>query len=309
MKSYENNSTDEIDLRAIFLSLWNAKILISFCVLISIVGASFYLRGEERKYTVLHRLKPVKVDNESQRSTQLGVLTSLASIELPSSTSADFKIFKELIFSVEVSERIFENKDFVKTLFSDEWSDSENNFIEPNKSDISVYIGKLKRILTGSQVREYMPPNPQRLAVLLSKIIDVSINGNTNFIHMKSETPIPKQMEKIMIGAAEATDDIMKERYVMFSKEPLAFYKDKLRTARSREHREALAQLIGKEEQKLMLASNNSYFIAEPFVKPVISLSPTSPNSKLILAISVVVGIFLGSVVVLIRHLNSKEGQ
>jgi hypothetical protein len=308
MKSYENNSADEIDLKAIFLSIWNAKALISFCVLISLVCASLYLRGEERKYTVLHRLKPVKVDNENRSYASSDILTSLTNIQLPSSTSADFKIFKELIFSVEVSERIFENKDLVKILFLDEWSDFENNFVEPHKSEISILIGKLKRILTGNKVREYIAPNPQRLAILLSKMINVSINGNTNFIHMKSETSIPKQMMKIIVGAAEATDNIMKERYVMFSKGPLAFYKDKLRTARSREHREALAQLIGKEEQKLMLASSNSYFIAEPFVKPVISLRPTSPNSKLILAISIVFGLFFGAVVVLIRNLISKEG-
>ena len=52
----------------------------------------------------------------------------------------------------------------------------------------------------------------------------------------------------------------MRQRYIAFAKEPLAFYKEKLRTSRSREHREALAELIGKEEQKLMFASRGKIF-------------------------------------------------
>ena len=93
----------------------------------------------------------------------------------------------------------------------------------------------------------------------------------------------------------------MRQRYIDFSTEPLAFYKEKLRTARSREHREALAELISKEEQKLMFASRGKYFIAEPYINPTISLHPTAPKPKLILALSLVLGLFLGAALVLMR--------
>ena len=99
----------------------------------------------------------------------------------------------------------------------------------------------------------------------------------------------------------------MRQRYIDFSTEPLAFYKDKLRTARSREHREALAELISKEEQKLMFASRGKYFIAEPYINPTISLHPTAPKPKLILALSLVFGLFLGVTFVLVRHAIMKE--
>ena len=99
----------------------------------------------------------------------------------------------------------------------------------------------------------------------------------------------------------------MRQRYIDFSTEPLAFYKDKLRTARSREHREALAELISQEEQKLMFASRGKYFIAEPYINPTISLHPTAPKPKLILALSLVLGLFLGATFVLVRHAITKE--
>jgi hypothetical protein len=75
-------------------------------------------------------------------------------------------------------------------------------------------------------------------------------------------------MLSLIIEATKASDKIMRQRYIDFSTEPLAFYKDKLRTARSREHREALAELISKEEEKLMFASKGKHFIAEPYINP-----------------------------------------
>ena len=99
----------------------------------------------------------------------------------------------------------------------------------------------------------------------------------------------------------------MRQRYIDFSTEPLAFYKEKLSTARSREHREALAELISTEEQKLMFASRGKYFIAEPYINPSVSLYPITPNSKLILALSLVMGLFLGAALVLMRNAIKKE--
>ena len=110
-----------------------------------------------------------------------------------------------------------------------------------------------------------------------------------------------------MIEATKASDKIMRQRYIDFSTEPLAFYKEKLGSARSREHREALAELISKEEQKLMFASRGKYFIAEPYINPTISLQPTAPKPKLILQLSLVLGLLLGAALVLMHHAIKKE--
>ena len=137
--------------------------------------------------------------------------------------------------------------------------------------------------------------------------IQISQDKGTSFLKFTSETSNPELMLSLIIEATKASDKIMRQRYVDFSTEPLAFYKDKLRTARSREHREALAGLISKEEQKLMFASRGKYFIAEPYINPTISLHPTAPKSKLILALSLILGLFLGVAIVLMRHAIKKD--
>jgi hypothetical protein len=302
-----NELNDEINLRDLFSTLWGGKIYVILFSIISVCLASFYLQSVERKYSVEYNLKPVGEPKNSPSFSGLGGFASLAGIQLPTSSNSDFNIFKELITAPEVSEMVFENKKIIRDIFKSEWDETLNNYSRAPKSKIQVFVSDAKKLLTGNIDINYMPPNPRRLAIFIKKNIQISDVKDTGFLKFTSETSKPELMLSIMIEATKASDKIMRQRYVDFSAEPLAFYKDKLRTARSREHREALAELISKEEQKLMFASRGKYFIAEPYINPTISLHPTAPKPKLILALSLILGLFLGASFVLVRHAITKE--
>jgi hypothetical protein len=302
-----NKLNDEIDLRDLFFTLWGGKLYITITSIIFVFLASFNLQSAERKYSVEYNLKPVVETKNSPSYSGLNGFASLAGIQFPTSSNSDFNIFKELITSTEVSEIIFENKKIINDIFRSEWDEALNNYSRPPKSKIQTLISDTKKLLTGNINVDYMPPNPRRLAVFINKNILIGEDKDTGFLKFTSETSNPELMLSLMMEATKASDKIMRQRYVDFSTEPLAFYKDKLRTARSREHREALAELISKEEQKLMFASRGKYFIAEPYINPTISLHPTAPKPKLILALSLILGLFLGAALVLIRHAIKKE--
>jgi hypothetical protein len=298
---------DEIDLRDLFFTLWVGKIYIIFFSIISVFLASFYLQSAERKFSVEYNVKPVGETKNSPSLSGLGSFASLAGIQLPTSSGSDFNIFKELITAPEVSEIIFENKKIIREIFRSEWDETLNNYSRPPKSKIQIFVNDAKKLLTGNTDVNYMPPNPRRLAIFINGNIQIGEDKETGFLKFTSETSKPELMLSLIIEATKASDKIMRQRYIGFSTEPLAFYKDKLRTARSREHREALAELIGKEEEKLMFASKGKHFIAEPYINPTISLHPTAPKSELILVLSLLLGLFLGAALVLVRHALKKE--
>ena len=52
----------------------------------------------------------------------------------------------------------------------------------------------------------------------------------------------------LIVAATEATDELMKERYIANAEQTLQFYQSKILISRSREHREALAKLISAED-------------------------------------------------------------
>jgi LPS O-antigen subunit length determinant protein (WzzB/FepE family) len=298
---------DEIDLKELFLKLWKGKIFIIFFAFVSIFLASMYLQFAEKKYTVEYKLKPVSEVEQKTSLSALGGLASIAGIQLPSSSTNDFKIFKELIASVEASKIIFSNEELIKEIYAKEWNSSLNSFSKPSRNKAINYISNCIQILIGNHEIDYRPPNPRRLAIYVSKHIAISEDKETGFLNIKSETAKPNTLLSLIFELTEASDNIMRQRYISFSKEPLAFYKEKLRTSRSREHREALAELIGTEEQKLMFASRGKHFIAEPYMKPTISLHPTAPRPLLILVLSLTLGLFFGSILILIRNAIKKE--
>jgi hypothetical protein len=302
-----NELNDEIDLRDLFFTLWDGKIYIILVSFISVFFASYYLQSAERKYFVEYNLKPVGETKNSPSLSGLGGFASIAGIQLPTTSSNDFTIFKELITAQEVSEIIFENKKIIKDIFKSEWNEALNNYSRPPESKTQIFISDVKKLLTGNIDINYMPPNPRRLSNFINNNIQISEDNKTGFLKFVSETSNPELILSLIIEATKASDKIMRQRYIDFSIEPLAFYKDKLRTARSREHREALAELISKEEQKLMFASRGKYFIAEPYINPTISLHPTAPKPKLILPLSLVLGLFFGATLVLMRHAIKKE--
>ena len=302
-----NELNDEYDLRDLFFKLWCGRIYIILISIIFVFLASFYLQSAERTYSVKYNLKSVAETKNNPSFSGLGGFASLAGIELPTTSNTDFNIFKELVTSEEVSEVIFENKKIIRGIFRSEWDETLNSYSRPTQSKMQVFVSNAKRLLTGNIPVNYMPPNPRRLSIFIDRNIKINEDNNTGFLEFASETSQPELILSLIIEATKASDKIMRQRYVDFSTEPLAFYKDKLRTARSREHREALAELISKEEQKLMFASRGKHFIAEPYINPTISLHPTAPKPKLILALSLVLGLFLGIALVLVRHAIKKD--
>jgi hypothetical protein len=303
----QNNYDDEIDLKDLVLTLWAGKFNIILVLIISVFFASLYLQFAEKKYTVEYKLKPVGEANNNPNISGFGGLASLAGIQLPSSSNNDFDIFKELITSIEVSEIIFEDSKIIRGVFEAEWDEILDNYSRPPKSRIQIFVIDAVKLLSGNIKENYIPPNPSRLNIFIKKNIQINEVKATGFLKLTSETSNPELILSIITEATKISDQIMRQRYVDFSTEPLAFYKEKLRTARSREHREALAELISKEEQKLMFASKGKHFIAEPYIKPIISLYPTAPKSNLILVLSIILGLFLGASLVLIRHAIKKD--
>jgi len=298
---------NEIDWKNVFSSLWRGKIYIILSSIVSIFLGSLYLHSAEKKYTIEYKLKPVVVMDNARSFSGLNNLASFAGIQLPTNKNNDLNIYKELIISAEVSEIIFDNKEFIKEIFKSEWNEYLSAYSRQPKSKIQILISDAKELLIGNNEGNYIPPNPRRLSDYIANNIQINEDKETGFLSVKSVTSKPKLILSIILKATEASDKIMRQRYISFSTEPLVFYKEKLLTARSREHREVLAELIRREEQKLMFASKGKYFIAEPYISPTISLHPTAPKPKLILTLSLVLGLFLGVALVLMQRAIKKE--
>ena len=296
-----NLADDEIDLRELFVELWRGKWLILFISCVSLALASFYLNGAVRKHTVSMTFKPVIEESSGPNLAGLGGLASLAGVSLPQSGSGDFATYRTLLRSQEVAERVIATTELLPEIFKNEWDAQNAQFREPSRGVLRQSLSGLKSVLTGDEKGDYIAPNPQRLSIFVEDTFALTLDKETGFLTVSSESDDPELIVALIIAATEATDELMKERYIINAEQTLQFYQSKILTSRSREHREALAKLISAEDQKLMLTSEGRHFVAEPLTRATISMAPTSPKSVLVLALALMLGGCVGAAFVLIR--------
>ncbi|MBL6637999.1 MAG: hypothetical protein ISP37_06765 [Planktomarina sp.] len=297
---------DEIDLRELFTKLWHGRWVIVLLCCVALVLASFYLHVAARKYTVSMTFKPVIEEGAGPNLAGLGGLASLAGVSLPQSGSGDFATFRTLLRSEEVAESVIAATELLPAIFKNEWDAQQAQFRKPPRGLLGRSLSGLKSILTGDEKRDYIAPNPQRLSIFMDRTLGLSVNNETGFLTVSAESEDPETLVALIVAATEATDQLMKERYIVNAEQTLQFYQSKILTSRSREHREALAKLISAEDQKLMLTSEGRHFVAEPLTRATTSMDPTSPKSVLVLALALVLGLFSGAALVVIRSALSN---
>ena len=298
----EELQDDEIDLRELFAALWDGKLLIFTVTCAVFLFSSAYLHLAERSYTVSATLRPTEDQSSGGRNLGgLSGLASLAGVQMPSGGANEFITFQAMLKSQEVASRLFADENLIQQLFAFEWDEERQSFLQPMPSTLGNAKRLLKPLLTGEGQGTYIAPNPARLAATIATDLSVNEDKNNGMLKLSIESAKPKLASDLMLALIRETDGFLKERFVVSGSEALQFYQQKILKARSREHREALAKLIATEEQQLMLATREGPFVVEIMMGPDQSLRPTSPKSSLVLALGLVLGLFLGAAVVLMR--------
>lgn len=298
---HNGQADEEIDLKQLALSLWQGRKLVATCVAAAVFLSAAYLWVAERTYTVTYTFQPATTEDAGPGFGGLGGLASLAGVSLPKAGSSDFQTFQALLQSEETASELMKREDLIRRVFASEWDEEAEKFTAPVPSIRRAFAGTLKLALTGDSPPAYTPPNAPRLVEYLRDAFSMSEDRETGFLKLSSETSEPTLVMGIMTATTAATDKIIRDRFIAQGHEALDFYKTKIVSARSREHREALAQLIVQEEQKLMLATVGEHFVAKPLTNPSVSLRPTSPKASLFLALALIIGAFVGTAFVLIN--------
>jgi uncharacterized protein involved in exopolysaccharide biosynthesis len=305
----KQDSDDEIDLVKLATTVWTGRRLLLITAMCSVALASVYLNIVDRKYTVTLVLKSVQEPLQRSEMSGLGDLVSFTGIELPSGSRSDFASFPLVMESREVAERVLADEVLIQALFKKEWDAQSNQWLRPQGSALRAVLSPVKALLTGDPKSTYAPPDAPRIADTVSKEISASIDKKTNLLSIHTESPDPILARSLVERVVKETDELFRQRFIEKGTSALEFYKEQLARAQSGEHREALAQLIVQEEQKLMLATRSRSYVAETLRGPDVSLRPTSPKSIFVLGLSMILGLFAGAAIVLTRSTLSGGGS
>ena len=303
------NPVDNINLLNLIDVFWKGKFIIILFVVLSIGLSAIKIRNASYAYTVSMMVAPVKVSKADANLGNLQGLASLTGISIPTSSISDFKKFQILLTSEQTANSLFANEGLIKSLYSSEWSVEQNKFVEPKLSQLGEIKNNMKKLLTGKDPISYTKPDARRLANRIKGTLKISLDKKSNFLKISAEGSNPQTLLILMTDLVNNTDNFFKKDFLKKSKNALKFYKTKIAKARSKEHREVLARLISKEEQGLMLASSEAPFVAEVLLQPKISQFPTSPKLKELILIRVFFGLFIASLIILVRAYWPKSKE
>ena len=173
---------------------------------------------------------------------------------------------------------------------------------QPPNGALTPYLRGLKKVLTCGAHGDYLAPSTTYLSGWLSKgSFSTSKDRDTGFRTLSAETPEPKLIVASMARAIREIGPLLNERYIASVEQTIGFYQQYWEYVRARDNREARDKLIAQDDQKLMLASKDTYFTAEALTEPSASFTPTSHLASFLIALCTVLVGFFGATPVVIQ--------
>jgi len=299
-------SAEDIELSSIMLEIWKGKFTILVFLILGIFSGIIYLNNSTFTYTVSLKVMPVRSDASEGSSvaglrSQFGILESLAGMSLSSNNNTDFNLYKEIIYSRTLAEKLSNNKEFMKVVFNYRWNNETGKWRPEPKKTLSAKTKDLIKNIIGIPVYNYKDPDAEVLQEYIKS--NVRFVSESEFIYSFIMQTADIKSAKLIIELIHLeSDKIVKKRTLERTVEHTNFLSSLLTKTFNKDHRTSIIKNLSSEQTKLMMASSSLPYAAEKLNERAIS-SPraTNPIAKNTLILSSLIGIIIGVFFILIR--------
>lgn len=298
----EATADDEINLVELLTDIWKQRWLIASFIAASIIVAVIYLNGATYNYTAKLRVVPAQSSQiGTGKGNGLSGLASMAGLNLPQDPGAmSFQLYTESLHSRSVADALAKRTDLMKVIFSSEWDEKKQRFIEPQPS-ISTYVVRGIKSLLGLPVYNWRPPGAARLQEYIESNVQPKEDVASPVVTITYEHPDPQFAVAFLTALHHVLDESLRQKALTRSTQYIDYLSAQLQHVTLAEHRIAISNMLFEQEKTKMMASSSLAFSADLFGPVTASIRPTSPRPSLVLAMSVVLGGVLGAFVALMR--------
>jgi len=302
-----NNFDDEIDLRELFSVLVQGKWIIAYAsAFLVTIGIIYSLRLPDI-YQSEALLAPVDESSSliSGALSQYSGLAGLAGINLPTGdASKNHKKAIELMSSLDFFENFLMPKIFLPDLMAIKSWDDEKNTI--------IYDDNIFQKNSNTWVRDFsypkksIPSAQESFEVFKKHNLSISEYKKTGYIALsiKHQSPqLAKQWVEIIV---EEINSFYRQKDKEESEKAVIYLNKQFAKSSLSEIRQVTASLLEKEIQKLTLVEANKDYVFEYVFPPSAMEKKAEPNRKLIVILSLILGIILGMTIVLFRYYFSE---
>ena len=286
----KNTSVNAIELSNINLNFlfkiyfkWKYFIIIS--ILISFIYNVYKLRNAEYLYEVSLQIIAVTTFENSKSLSSQNPLADYFGIS-SSNSSSDFSLYKSLLKSKIIAEKLSENDIFLQRLLGDSW-DPKTRKIKSGSINFSAKLRNYIKNLLGIPVFTGSLSPKDYVYNFLQSII-IKPDENPNFLELTIQTSETKKAVYLINAVHNETDNLLKDRSLLRATNNLEFIKSKLLTVKQQDQKQTLINSLSSQQNVIMSSSTNLPYVAETFGSPSISNRPVTPKPKLVLAFSII---------------------
>lgn len=290
------NTNHEIDLRDLFLTLWESKLLIFTSTTFFLIVAIIYSLSLPNLYLSTAILNPVDQNTTSQTSQSFGGLATLAGLNIPQSLNNKESIAIEKAQSLSFfSDHIMPNI-FLPNLMAIKSWDAENNI----QYDSSLYNISTQTWLRDSSYPKNLIPSAQESFKVFKKIVQISYEEESGMvkISVKHQSPfIAKKWTELVVTEL---NNFFRTKDKVETSAAMDYLNTQIAETSYTEIRQVIAALLEQKMQQMTLIESNEYYIFEYLDPPVVMEEKVEPKRSSLSILGAFFGALLGIMISLI---------
>jgi hypothetical protein len=276
--------------RALYAGRHTIMVTTAICLLVAIV----YLHITKPAYTATIVLSPTQSQTTGVEGN-ISSLASLAGISIGRGQNASpFLLFPYALNTELVAKDMAQHSsDIMPTIFAAQWDATNNKWQEP--ATFRHWVSGIAKTVLGFPEKSWAPPDGGELQQYIKKNVSVETSTQKPVLTITFDNENPVFAAHFLQSLYESTDRILRRIVLDRSSKYARYVENKLQTVQLAELRQVLMQSLNDQETLVMMSSSNTPFAAQPLGAASSSIQPTSPNAPIVLLLSIVLGLVLGS--------------
>ncbi|MCC4282821.1 hypothetical protein LL273_03750 [Marinobacter salarius] len=288
---------DEIDLRELFVTLWQGKWIIILITLLFAAGGVAYALFKPDIYQANALLAPADGNGGSSLGGQLGGLASLAGVNIGQDSSNKTVIAREVLQSRAFLKDFIHRHNLTVPLMGTEgWNKQQQEWIYNR----DIYSPEIVEWKTDEDGKSFKPTNWDLVKKFKETHLSVSENQDNGMVtvSVKSHSPVAaKQWTDWLI---KDINEHMRTQDVEEAGARVDYLQGKLNETNIAGMQQVFYQLIESETRTIMLANAQKEYVFKTVDPPVVPQEKSDPKRALICVVATMLGGMLGVLAVLV---------
>lgn len=293
---------DEIDLKELFLLLWSGKWLISSITGVAAVASIVVSLMLPNIYTANTLLAPADQSGGGMGALmkQYGGLASLAGVSLPGGEEASrSQLGMALMTSRGFIGDFIERRELLPELMAvDSWDQASGELtFDPKSYDVE----------TGTWLRQVDAPFQPKPSLLEAydtflDVLKVAEDKKTGYVTVSIDHKSPVLAARWLNWLVEDVNSAVKAQDVSEAERSIAYLREQVTNTSLADLQAVFFDLIQSQTETVMLAEVRPEYVFKTIDPAVAPEERSKPNRALICVLGTLLGGFIGTVIVLIRH-------